>query len=143
GLFLTGFVILIYPHVAQYVDSKIQKDEAEQFIRQKHTLSNDYISDMLLTAQACNASIYTNEGAFQDPFTEEYDQVTYERCKENIKEGDHFAAIEIPKLQLDIPIYLGASENELSQGIGQVDGSSLPIGGSSTHTVLAGTVAWE
>lgn len=137
-LFLTGFIILIYPHVAQYVNSEIQKDEAEQFKRQKHTLSSDYIAEMLLTAQECNESIYTNEGSFQDPFTEEYEQVRYDRCKEIINEGDYFAAIEIPKLHLDIPIYLGASENELSQGIGQVDGSSLPIGGASTHTVLAG-----
>lgn len=39
---------------------------------------------------------------------------------------------------MEIPVYLGTSEEELSKGIGHIEGSSLPIGGMNTHTVLAG-----
>src|SRR5699024_5996207 len=137
-LFLLGLSIFIYPHVAQYVNGKIQKVEAEKFKQKTVELPEEIIYETLKTARLCNESIFNSEGAFQDPFTEDYQQTRYEQCKDVITEGDHFATIEIPKLQLDIPIFLGATENELSQGIGQVDGSSLPIGGMSTHTVLAG-----
>lgn len=137
-MFLIGLLIFIYPHAAQYINGKIQKVEADQFKKQQRTLSNEYINETVMTARKCNELIFTNEGQFQDPFTDSYRQIHYEQCKEIINEGEHFATIEIPKLQLEIPIFLGATENELSQGIGQVDGSSLPIGGESTHTVLAG-----
>ncbi|AOM83852.1 class C sortase [Salisediminibacterium beveridgei] len=49
-----------------------------------------------------------------------------------------FASIEIPKLSLKMPIYLGASRPVLAKGVGQVEGSSFPGGGPNTHTVLAG-----
>lgn len=49
-----------------------------------------------------------------------------------------FASIEIPKLGLKLPIYLGASRPVLAKGVGQVEGSSFPGGGPNTHTVLAG-----
>lgn len=137
-LFLLGLSILLYPHVAQYINGKIQKVEAEQIKQKKFELSSTHIEETVSTAVKCNESIFTNEGDFQDPFTENYRQTNYEQCKDIVIEGEAFATIEIPKLQLDIPIFLGATENELSQGIGQVDGSSLPIGGESTHTVLAG-----
>lgn len=137
-LFLLGFSIFVYPHVAQYINGKIQKVEAEHFKEKRLELSSKQIEKTVSTAEKCNESIFTNEGTFQDPFTEYYRQVHYEQCRDIVTTGEHFATIEIPKLQLDIPIFLGATENELSQGIGQVDGSSLPIGGASTHTVLAG-----
>ncbi|WP_308446062.1 class C sortase [Halalkalibacter sp. APA_J-10(15)] len=44
----------------------------------------------------------------------------------------------MPKLELVLPIYLGASDEILDKGVGQVEGSSIPIGGEGTHTVLAG-----
>lgn len=137
-LFLLGLSIVIYPHAAQKVNSKLQKVEAEQFNERKQELPEQYISKKVTTAEQCNESIFTKEGKFQDPFTESYRQTNYEECDEVIEQGEHFATIEIPKLHLNIPIYLGATEKELSQGIGQVDGSSLPVGGENTHTVLAG-----
>lgn len=137
-MFLLGLTILIYPHLAQYINGKIQKIEADQFKQRQSELPDEYIDQTVMTAKECNESIFSSEGQFQDPFTESYRQIHYEQCEEVVLAGDHFATIEIPKLQLDIPIFLGATENELSQGIGQVDGSSLPIGGESTHTVLAG-----
>lgn len=137
-LFLTGLSIFLYPYIAQQINSKIHQVEAEQFKEKTKELPEQVIDETLETAQKCNDSIYKNEGDFQDPFTEGYSQFRYRDCEELLLDGDSFGAIEIPKLNLEIPIYLGATENELSRGIGQVDGSSLPIGGKSTHTVLAG-----
>lgn len=137
-LFIVGLLIFIYPHVAQYVNGKIQKTQAEQFKENTALLTSEYISEQLKEAKKCNEAIFENEDGLQDPFTEGYNRDDYQGCEKAPTDGAHFASIEIPKLNLEIPIYLGATENELSKGIGQVEGSSLPIGGMNTHTVLAG-----
>lgn len=49
-----------------------------------------------------------------------------------------YGSIFIPKLSLELPIYVGQTEANLSKGIAHLEGSSLPTGGESTHAVLAG-----
>lgn len=137
-IFLTGLLIFLYPHIMQQINSFIHQAQAEQFKARTKELPQHVIDETLTTAQKCNESIFQNEGGFQDPFTEGYSQFRYEVCEPFLLDDDSFGTLEIPKLNLEIPIYLGATENELSKGVGQVDGSSLPIGGKSTHTVLAG-----
>ncbi len=44
--------------------------------------------------------------------------------------------VEIPKIDTDIPIYAGTVEDVLQKGAGHLEGTSLPVGGSSTHTVI-------
>ena len=45
--------------------------------------------------------------------------------------------VEIPAIQIRLPIYHGCTENDLSKGAGHLPSSSLPVGGKSTHAVLA------
>lgn len=136
-LFIVGLIIMSYPHIAQYINNLIYKSQVEQFKNETEIMDPNKISEKITSTKKCNQAIYSNEGSLHDPFTEEYNRNTFEECK-TAPNGEHMASIEIPKLQLEIPIYLGATENELSKGIGQVEGSSLPIGGANTHTVLAG-----
>lgn len=53
-------------------------------------------------------------------------------------EEDVFAFLEIPKIGETLPLYLGATADHLANGVAQVTGSSLPIGGAGTHAVIAG-----
>lgn len=53
-------------------------------------------------------------------------------------DGDIFATIEIPKINMHLPIYIGATEENLLKGGAVVEGTSLPIGGISTNSVIAG-----
>ena len=46
--------------------------------------------------------------------------------------------IRIPKISVRLPIYHGTSESALASGAGHLYGSSLPVGGKSTHAVLTG-----
>lgn len=46
--------------------------------------------------------------------------------------------IEIPKINVDLPIYHGTADDTLERGVGHLLGSSLPVGGEYTHTILAG-----
>ena len=46
--------------------------------------------------------------------------------------------VEIPKISVNLPIYHGTGNDSLDRGVGHLLGSSLPVGGSSTHTILTG-----
>ena len=48
------------------------------------------------------------------------------------------ARIKIPSIKLDLPIYHGTSEDVLERGIGHLEGTALPVGGQSTHSVVTG-----
>lgn len=136
-LFLIGLFVLAYPHVAQIVNNSIQKSKVDQFHKEARQLQPEVIEERVASARRCNESIFHKEDGFQDPFTEGYSREEYQACKDAPADGAFFATLEIPDLNISIPIYLGASEDILSIGVGQVEGSSLPVGGESTHTVLA------
>lgn len=138
-LFIAGVVIIIYPHISKLVYNHIQKNEAKKYHEQLSQLHPEVIKKRVVEAEKCNEAIYENEDNLHDPFTEDFRQHDYEACAEMLPhEGEQFASLELPKLDLTIPIYLGDSQSILAKGVGQVNGSSLPVGGESTHTVLAG-----
>jgi len=58
--------------------------------------------------------------------------------QEKANKEDMFGAIIIPKLGLELPIFTGSTDANLERGIAHMEGTSLPVGGESTHSVLAG-----
>src|SRR5699024_7169308 len=136
-IFITGLIIIIYPHLAQQYHAYSQKTTVNEFFETELSEFNEQeIEEISEIASECNESVFNNAAAFRDPFDENTENIDqYEQCF-NLLEDEMFAAIEIPKLNLLIPIYLGATDEILNQGIGQVAGSSIPIGGESTHSVL-------
>ncbi|MDO5028779.1 MAG: class C sortase [Bacillota bacterium] len=75
-----------------------------------------------------------------DPFTVENYKGSYEI--ENFDQDQVFSYLIIPKLDIIRPIYLDATNDHLAMGISQIDGTSLPIGGQGTRSVLAGHRGW-
>lgn len=135
---MIGMIILVYPHIAQQVHKNMQRSYSEELMETYRQLEPKLIEEKVGSYKTCNEAIFQGDTNVHDPFTEQYRIDDIEQCRDIAHDETAFASIEIPSLQLLIPIYFGASEKQLSQGIGQVEGSSLPIGGESTHTVLAG-----
>lgn len=137
-LFILGLSIFIYPFAAQWINGYLQKKQVDEFQDGLEGKTDVEIEKLMETAASCNEEIYYDSDGLRDPFGDEQEKLQkFQKCL-GIQEEDIFAAVEIPKLKLVIPIYIGASDEILSKGIGQIEGSSLPIGGKSTHTVLAG-----
>lgn len=136
-LFVIGLCIIIFPHAAQFYFHELHRAEANQFKMSTRNLPETIKVEEIERISKCNELIYENEFTWKDPFSNEHPDSEYEECVIGLL-GNSFATIEIPKLQLEIPIYIGATEAELSRGIGVVEGTSLPIGGKNSHTVLAG-----
>lgn len=55
---------------------------------------------------------------------------------------DTFGVISIPKLDLEMPLYLGATDENMTKGAAVLSGTSVPIGGSNTNAVIAGHRGW-
>jgi len=135
-LFLLGLAIAAYPHIAKIVNDHQQKETVKEF--RDMEMTSVELESIKEDADQCNREILANAEGFRDPFGEDQSiKEEYKKCFD-LSGGDVFAAIEIPKLDLLTPVYLGATDEILMKGVGQVEGSSLPVGGTGTHTVLAG-----
>lgn len=136
ALFIIGLFILLFPHIAKFLNELKFKDQAEDFLEME--IPEDEVVEIIEKAKQCNKEIFLNVDAFRDPFNYLNSDVDdTNECVKLVGE-DVFAILEIPKLDLMVPIYLGSTKEILNRGVGQVVGSSLPVGGESTHTVLAG-----
>ncbi len=137
-IFLVGLSILAYPHIAQWINGYVQQKHVHHYQNQMEEYSEEELHQLMEKAQQCNEEVYYDQKGFRDPFGDNEEKLqSFQACL-GMEDETVFGAIEIPKLKLVVPIFIGASEEILSKGIGQVEGSSLPIGGESTHTVLAG-----
>ena len=85
-------------------------------------------------AERFNESFEQTGLGTRDPFEAEID-VTDTRFAAT---GEVFGYLLIPSIDVNLPVYLGASKKHLSVGLGQVDGTSLPVGGMNTRSVIAG-----
>jgi sortase A len=56
----------------------------------------------------------------------------------NVRGDGIMGYVEIPKIGVNLPIYHGTAEETLDKGVGHLIGTSLPIGGIGTHSVLTG-----
>ena len=87
-----------------------------------------------------NQELYSGRIQLQDPFKETFEVKETGKYNEllNINKNGIMGTIVIPAINIKLPIYHGTSEKILEKGIGHLEGSSLPLGGENTHTVLTG-----
>ena len=132
-ILFVGLSVLLYPMVADYVNSKSQSRAIAQYVESLSKKDpNQYAAEMA-EAQAYNESLLGKATRFA-PTEEELEAYHHYLGADNTPIG----YLEIPAIKVDLPMYLGTEESVLQVGIGVMPGSSLPIGGPSTHTVLTG-----
>ena len=89
-------------------------------------------------AQKYNSMLFQASGAIIEDLVS---SILCDKCYVSLLSlGDSgiMVSIEIPKIDVDLPIYLGTSDEVLSNGVGHQQGTSLPVGGDNTHCVLTG-----
>lgn len=102
-------------------------------------LSDAEIEDAKEKAKQYNDSL-SNTVVISDPFDPDAaDDMSADYISAlNLEKNGIMAYIEIPRIDVYEPVYHGTSEEVLAKGVGHLEGTSLPIGGESTHTVLSG-----
>ena len=136
-LFLAALCLTLYPLISNYVNQK--------YASQIHTAYQEVmeqIDDSALREAKEQAEIYNHSlipGA-----TEAYSQEGLQAASVNYDSQLNLAGngimgyVEIPKISVNLPIYHGTENDSLERGVGHLLGSSLPVGGESTHTILSG-----
>ena len=140
-IFLAGLSLLLYPFIANHWNNHRQKQligNYESVISDKEAAGNiDYAAEMK-KAEAYNdallPSILPDSFAVADASTET--DSSYEDSL-NIAGDGMMGIVEIPKIAIKLPIYHGTGDEVLQKAAGHLEGSSLPIGGESTHAVIS------
>lgn len=103
-------------------------------------LEETQYQNLLEEARQYNQKLVKEQERLKDPFNREQDtdkRVQYYQLLSTDDSGI-MGYIDIPKINAALPIYHGTASDVLERGVGHLEGTSLPIGGTDTHAVLTG-----
>ena len=141
-VFLVGVGVLAYPLVSSMVNNAETREAAREYIRQAQELDVSETEKIFAKAQEYNDSLH--RVILTDPFDEaSYGEIgkDYTECL-NMDSNGLIGYVEIPKIDVYLPIYHGTSLEVLSMGAGHLEHTSLPIGGEGSHSVISAHSAW-
>lgn len=137
-MFLVGFGILIYPTVSDQWNTYRQNRLISSYETVVEDLTEEDFTAEWEKARQFNDTIKQND-LYSDVFGEddgELESTDYWKILNIAKDGV-MGYLSIPKINIKIAIYHGTGDEVLQTGIGHMNGTKLPIGGESTHSVLA------
>ncbi len=137
-VFLIFIGILDYPFLARIYNEKIQEQAAVRYEKGTGELNISGQEEALEEARAYNRRLADGTGvSLEDAFAEaQAEDKYYDEILDTDDEGI-MAVIEIPEIQVQLPVYHGTSEDILQRGAGHLKGSSFPVGGDSTHACIS------
>ena len=124
--------------VSQWWNARHQSNVVADYASQVEALDDETVEQELRRARTYNRDL-TDVVALTDPFVSEgtVDTTEYNSLLQATDDGV-MGYIEIPKIHVPLRIYHGTSTEVLAKGVGHLPETSLPVGGESTHAVLAG-----
>ena len=133
-IFLAGLGFISYPTVSNLWNRAHQSRAIATYSEQVEKLDDSENKAMLKAARKYNKSLLKKSDHWK---LSKKDKKKYESLLDVSGTGI-MGYIEIPKIDCSLPIYHGTDEGALQIAIGHLEGSSLPVGGKSTHCVLSG-----
>ncbi len=133
-IILVGVLVMIYPFISQLYYSRLSSDTIKDFDKHVKKIETHEIKQRMELAKAYNDSL--SNIVVDDPYIKkklEEGRAAYAKMLEVHEKIGH---VSIPKINEELPIYAGTSETVLQKGVGHMEGTSLPIGGKGSHTVL-------
>jgi len=137
-----GVAVLLYPNAAAWFSDRSHAHQINAYVHETRGLPEAARAQMLAEARAYNANL--PGGPLRDPYTLESDGTSsavgggaqaYRDVLGGLP-GGVMARVQIPAIGVDLPVFHGTDEETLSQGVGHLFGSALPVGGTGTHSVL-------
>lgn len=133
-LMLTGICLMLYPSASDYWNSLHQSRAIAGYVEDVAELDTAQHEEMWKAAENYNEALA--EQGIHWSLTEEEKQF-YDSLLDVTGTGI-MGYIDIPKIRVSLPIYHGTDEAVLQIAIGHLEGSSLPVGGVSSHCVISG-----
>lgn len=137
-IFLLALLLTLYPILSNRYNASHQAKIQTSYQEVLGQTDNAELERVIEQAIAYNASI--KPGTMGEAYSP---NAMLEASKDyvnqlNVDGNGIMGYIEIPKIDVDLPIYHGTESETLDKGVGHLLGSSLPVGGESTHTILSG-----
>lgn len=138
-VFLLALGLMLYPIISSRVNAHYASQIQTSY---EAVIAESDNSDLLAAREA--ATRYNKSITPGATDTDAYSQEALQAASQNYEEllnitGDGIMGyVEIPKIGVQLPIYHGTGSDSLERGVGHLLGSSLPVGGDSTHTILTG-----
>lgn len=139
-LFGIAIALTMYPFISNWLFENKTDSVADAVEQAAQELDNSEQQAALEAAREYNKVLANGHVTLTDPFEEDKSQedlAEYESLL-NFMDDGVMGTVEIPVIDISLPIYHGTSESVLQKGVGHLHGTSLPVGGESTHTVLTG-----
>ena len=133
-VFFAGLSLLLYPSLSDYWNSFHASQAVATYSEEVRNLNADKYDRLIGEAREYNAAL---PGRYKAFFLSESDRSTYNALLD-VNGTGVMGYIEIPTIQISLPIYHGTEDEVLQIAVGHLDWSSLPVGGESTHCVLSG-----
>ena len=139
-LFLVfGILLCSYPWISNYLYEKSAGSKIQSYQKKVENLAENRKAQWLSLAQKYNQELSGSRVKLTDPFSEiqASSGLSYQKMLAMDSSGI-MGTVEIPCIRLELPIYHGTSQAVLEKGAGHLFGTSLPVGGKSTHSVITG-----
>ena len=133
-IFITGLGLASYPFISNMVAQRHASQVVKDYETNVEEMDEEKIDAMKEAAKKYNEQL-SNVVSVDD---ENENNEQGESYADLLNIGESLGYITIPKIDVNLPIYNGTSQDVLSKGVGHMEQSSYPLGGVSTHCVLTG-----
>jgi len=133
-VFVFGLAVLLYPTISNWWNTRQTARVIARYTEAVETIDSEQRETLRREAQAYNQSLH------KEPYRWHPNAERHERylAQLNVSGDGVMGFVEIPRIKVSLPISHGADMETLQNAIGHYEGSSLPVGGLGTHTVLSG-----
>lgn len=137
-VFIIGLSIFFYPIISNWLSTKDHYTAITKHNEALAQLTKAEKEAEQQKAREFNASLTQTSIPIEDPFLGGESKEVNASYYSALDIGESMGSLEIPRIDVLLPIYHGVGEDVLQKGIGHMSNSSLPVGGEQTHAALTG-----
>ena len=131
-MLIVGLLVMLYPIISNWWNSRVQSRAIANYEMAVNNMDEGKVEAMIAEAVDYNNKI----ACLESPFTN-YEQVAGYYDILDVSGTGIMGYISIPSIQVEIPIYHGTSKSVLNVAAGHLEGSTIPVGGPTTHSVIS------
>ncbi|CAB0730830.1 class C sortase [Corynebacterium diphtheriae] len=137
-IILVGISVLLYPVVFTQWNNYVQRKVVEDYQSQLQDSPVEELNAALDGAREYNET--SVGGPILDPWLARVseDNLDYQHYMEQLSGLPAMSQVSVPSIDSSLPVYHGTTEEVLQKGLGHLYGTSLPVGGEGTHSVITG-----
>lgn len=136
-IFMIGLGFFSYPIISNHFSTKAHQTVVKEYQETVSKMDRSQIESERKKAETHNEKLKSTQLDFVDPFSERPTESTGNKSYyDALNIGPSIGNLQIPKINVELPLYHGTNDHVLSRGVGHLENSSLPTGTLGTHSVF-------